>query len=636
MAGPYDVAIKLTAVNAFSPILAIIGKDLLGLEGSVKKLGEAWKTVAAGVSAFAGIEGIKAVGHLVDKGYELVQIQNKMAYAGASTKEVAEATARAWELTSKYTNIGVTDIASMANDLRQVFGTQQHANEFLPQAAGFMAMTKSWSEGHGLQGKVNPERETFAALKSAELSGASTDPAAMQAYLDKFQRALIAGGGNVTAQQILTAQRIAGTAWNGWSDDFKFGVFPALVQEQGARAGTMAQTSFRKLAASSGWSAQSIGAGVDSGLIDPSKVEYDKTGRPLRLKAGALTHADEYGADPLRMYENAIKPYLDKTFGDDKTKRAAWLTELGGSANVGRQLSVYDTQWSKLEKDRQLPSQVKGDSKDYMDKDWQTQVTAFTVQWKNLMTALGMGSVADATTALKSINQAIAGIVQTVAAHPETASLLVKVAAGLAVLLAVGGGIALFAAACAAIGAAPIAAIAAGIVALGVAVWALWEPIKALGSGIAEQGRKIGAAIGSMISGFVTTIDNGVRAIPGQVAGAISSVFKSIGDMIGNAVGSIRSHLPSWLGGGTSSPPPAAPANPYGSLAPMSNKQSSLVPPPRNLAVNIPVTVQMDSRRIAQTTMNHVVAAATYPTSASGADSRGTWMGPSWTPTEQG
>jgi len=44
----------------------------------------------------------------------------------------------------------------------------------------------------------------------------------------------------------------------------------------------------------------------------------------------------------------------------------------------------------------------------------------------------------------------------------------------------------------------------------------------------------------------------------------------------------------------------------------------------------------MDSRKIRQTTMSQVVAAATYPTSASGMDTRGTWAGPSYTPTEQG
>jgi hypothetical protein len=54
------------------------------------------------------------------------------------------------------------------------------------------------------------------------------------------------------------------------------------------------------------------------------------------------------------------------------------------------------------------------------------------------------------------------------------------------------------------------------------------------------------------------------------------------------------------------------------------------------MAVTIPVNVNLDSRRIAQSTMSHVVANATDPTSAGGADSWGTFMHPSYNPTEQG
>jgi hypothetical protein len=65
-------------------------------------------------------------------------------------------------------------------------------------------------------------------------------------------------------------------------------------------------------------------------------------------------------------------------------------------------------------------------------------------------------------------------------------------------------------------------------------------------------------------------------------------------------------------------------------------QHGSLVPPAKHLAINIPVTVQMDSRKMAAVVTNQMVASATYPTSASGADGRGQWMGPSAYATEQG
>jgi hypothetical protein len=87
--------------------------------------------------------------------------------------------------------------------------------------------------------------------------------------------------------------------------------------------------------------------------------------------------------------------------------------------------------------------------------------------------------------------------------------------------------------------------------------------------------------------------------------------------------------VPGWLGGGSSAP--AAPK-----VAPQSEKHSSLVPPAAQVPVNFTANINLDGRKVASVVTDHMVASATYPTSAAGADSRGTWMGPSWNPTEMG
>jgi hypothetical protein len=111
----------------------------------------------------------------------------------------------------------------------------------------------------------------------------------------------------------------------------------------------------------------------------------------------------------------------------------------------------------------------------------------------------------------------------------------------------------------------------------------------------------------------------------------IKEIFKDIGNSIIYELKTIKNYLtPSWLWGGK--PGTGQPVGPQQE----SEKHSSLVPPPRHMAINIPVTVQMDGRKMASTVMNQVVASATYPTSASGADGRGQWLGPSAYATEQG
>jgi hypothetical protein len=97
-------------------------------------------------------------------------------------------------------------------------------------------------------------------------------------------------------------------------------------------------------------------------------------------------------------------------------------------------------------------------------------------------------------------------------------------------------------------------------------------------------------------------IKDAVMMIPNIVSGAIAAAFKSIGDMLGNA---IRGLVP----GGSTAPAPNG--SPWNHQLPGPEQHSSLVPPPRHMAINIPVMVQMDSRKMASTVMNQVVAAAT-------------------------
>jgi len=102
-----------------------------------------------------------------------------------------------------------------------------------------------------------------------------------------------------------------------------------------------------------------------------------------------------------------------------------------------------------------------------------------------------------------------------------------------------------------------------------------------------------------------------------------------IGEKIAGLFNKLRSYLPAWMPGSNAPPAPGAPT-------PQLEKHSSLVPPQAPIHLTVNLTNQLDGRKIAQSTMSYAVASATYPTSAAGADSRGTWMGPSWSPTEQG
>lgn len=670
MTGPYDVSIRLFCENLVSRELALIMTQVGRLSEMWKGMSASMKTLTVGALGVGlGAAMVKPIEEALKAGNELIQAQNKMAYAGGTVAEVADATRLAWEGTAKYMNVSAVAGVHMANDLRQVFGSQEAANRYLPEAIRFMAMTKSWSEGKGLQGKVDPEKETFAAIKSAEMAGKSMSPEKLHTYLDSLQRALQAGGGNVSSQQFLAAQRIAGTAFYGWDDKFRFGVFPAMIQELGVKAGTQAMTSYSKLGAGNAWSKTNLAEGIDAGIIDPKKVEYDKTGRPMRLMPGGLKFGSEYAAQPLQFYEDRLKPWLDKKYGKDLddpkvlSDRVAALTRLGGTQNIGRFLSELMVQQNKFEKDAGLPGRVKGDPELYMKSDWLTAITSFHTQWQNLMTALGSSNVGPAANVLNQINSVLATMAQSLKDNPALAGNLMKVAMGLSALLIVGGAVAVFAGAISALGGLPFITVAAGLGYMAHAIlsyghtiddqgkkrvgWdaALYAEMRGLDkaiefgkksmAGISDWAAKIAAwltpvavQIGSALTSIGAKFAEGIRALPGTVYNAITAAMNAIATAFKNAISAITG-----IGGGGGAPytgrfTPGATFNPGGAQQLGPSPAPAIPPPAAPGPVTINNSVNVDGRKLAQNTMSYAVGSANYPRDIGGSDGRNQWHSP--------
>ena len=68
MANGYDVFIKLSMTNAVSPVLAIIGKEMLGLETSAHRLEQAFSTVGARLKLIVGGAAAMFGGYEIGKG----------------------------------------------------------------------------------------------------------------------------------------------------------------------------------------------------------------------------------------------------------------------------------------------------------------------------------------------------------------------------------------------------------------------------------------------------------------------------------------------------------------------------------------------------------------------------------------
>lgn len=544
MATPYDVAIHLSASNGVSSVLAVIAKDVMGLHASVGKLQAGFAAlkpaiIGAGL-ALAGTGMLKAMGHMVEKGNDLVKIQRDMTQAGVAATKVQEAYARAWELTGKNKNMSAVDIMKMINDARMTFGSDDHAIHDVDPFVQSASFLKSYQGGkHAGSGNILAEMN--AAMKSGEIAGKIT-PETMTEHVKQLTAMKVAYGEQLKITEYLTAQRSGGVALRNSSDEFRYGIFPALVQENGSNAGVMMMTAFNKIVAGSGNRTQSLRQMERVGLLDDGNVEYDKNGRVVRLKnpdgiKGSHSAAENFP----RWVMETLKPLLDKQTGGDHIKEAQLISSMFPDRNAAKAVTEVLQQWPKLIKDAEMMMRARGaldkggtKTSDYNAGSLDYQVGAFKTQWENLMQALGAPMVATATRALASINEAIGGMAKWAAENPAAGQMLGATLAGLGAGLVALGAVLVGGALLAAIGVGGWLVV--GIAALaGVVVYFRDQIADFMGK--AEAWRvQMRDTVANFISDMGQKFVAGVMSLPGLVSGAISEAFAAIGAKISAAV----------------------------------------------------------------------------------------------------
>ena len=115
----------------------------------------------------------------------------------------------------------------------EIFGSAEAASEHMPMMARLLDLQARWQAGHTsvkIADTVTSVRDMFKTTEQGMLWD-KNNPKGFDEFVEKLMRGLWATGTNVTASQYLKGMQGAKGAYASWSDDFKFGVLPALIQE---------------------------------------------------------------------------------------------------------------------------------------------------------------------------------------------------------------------------------------------------------------------------------------------------------------------------------------------------------------------------------------------------------------------
>jgi hypothetical protein len=619
---PYDVFIRLSAVDGITGVLATIAARCAGVDREFKNLGEGMKKTLAGVGLMAGgAEILKTVWDIAKGSKELLNQQEQLGRAGVSHLDVVNLTADAYERMSKVVpTASVDEMLRTAREMRAIVGDKASMATLEATTAKALQVDALLSNTFGTE----KHGEYYKLLRSAEMKGIATDEAKRTALTDAAFSYITAFGGKLTANDFQTMARRGGTAWMNAKPE-SIGPLAILAAELGGQTAGQTAMTLQQLQMGANTLSKQQGEVLNqAGLLDMSKVT--KTGfggGRLQVGPGGILGSLQYAGDLPGWIKNVVYPHILAAAGGDDALAQSLISKISPNRNAAKLVEMFGSPGflDQQAKDLGLAGKVKSIDdayKSFVDTNPTGVEAAFEAQKKSMIEAMGSPMMQAAIPIMKSITDMFTNIGGWANAHPETAAQIGKAITAIGIAIVGVGAVFVTAGIATAIGF--MGPFAAGIA--------------AIGSAIAVAGAAY-ALYGDQIKGVFTSIGNdmvnGIASLPGQASAAISSAFALIGKNISDAVKSV---IPGFGGGSPPSAPPADGSHVGNFRAP--GKQSSLMPPPKQLAFTVPVTVNLDSRKMAQVTMNHVVASATYPTSAAGADSRGTWMGPSWAPTEQG
>jgi hypothetical protein len=519
MTNVYKIGVSIAMTNGISPVLGVIARDMLGIEGKLGKLESGFSRVKLAVGGAIAIAGglalLAGMNKTLDAAKDLTREQGKMLAAGIANRDVAQATAKAWTISGKVLGTSVAENLAAISHLRAVFGD-------LPEAMKLAPNYQRNSVALGAITGKDGEEQNYKLARVIHMSGGAVDPTTGKldgerfARLNKVYTAMIAaGGGKLDAGALLTFQQNAGSYGASLTEQGRINMVGA-IQAMGGRAGT--QLSSLNRALKDGVLQKStLGQLEGIGLIDPSKVRKSagnaghgngaSAGGGISFMPGALKNEDQFRADTPGWVWNTLVPLLREKGLTTANDQVNWIQHAKLTTNPTRLLSeLIRNQPVDQQEAKNVGQALKADPYNAAQAGLEQNQKNLHLAFKNMMTAFAIPLVKPAIAAMQAITGAVTGITAWATIHPATVKLI-------------GGAIVVLGA----------ALIGFGVVAIGVAAFAAVAA---------------GGTVGLVIAG-ISAVVGGIAALVALNWNAIKTAANAFGDFIGkivSVVGYILAH----------------------------------------------------------------------------------------------
>lgn len=444
----YRIGVSILLANGVSPVLAVIGKDLLGLKtsiGAIERDFAGWGTAIAGVGLILG--GATVLGAVTKLAEKAADFQDAMTKVSQLNPKVAQLV-QSGDIKNLAFNVGsqlgmnVEDVTKVYGGIYGVLQDPKEAEELTPVAARYARLMQMRHPGS------HPEESINTLMRAGELSGRLTneqgaiDPAKVQAWFDTAARLEAATHGQVNPETLLgLAQQGGGVSLRGLSQEGYEHMAIVAQMMGGQRAGTSLLSLRSQLSGT--MMKRSAEAMQDYGLLKPD--EWSSEGGHVEMSEAAQKRLTGLvSTDPMK-FVNELVDRLEARGITNKDDQMTALQRILGRQTTQRM--VADMLLARQQIARETTGLEQGATVDQGLSGYQRNLHAsqanLAASWHNLQVALGDGETANR---LADFFNRIAGVLNSATEwvtklQPEQMNGIVNVLVGLGTGMAVLGGI---------------------------------------------------------------------------------------------------------------------------------------------------------------------------------------------------
>lgn len=229
----YTVAVRLSLISgvtagliAISQQFARTHRSAVALQSQLNKI--KLTMLAGGALLGAGAFGFLLIDKAVKPATEYAAQLNRMRMAGMSNLEIAQATAAAWQNSSRIVTTTATDNLRSILDLKNVLGSMKDAMWALPIVSKIGAVMGSAAENSGFG---TGQDVAFTMAKALDIIGAARDPTTFAREASMMSKVITAFQNRVNPRQYQSVFAYARQAKFDLSDEFKYEFLPSMMLE---------------------------------------------------------------------------------------------------------------------------------------------------------------------------------------------------------------------------------------------------------------------------------------------------------------------------------------------------------------------------------------------------------------------